>query len=64
MPSVVKSWPPDSANEAFIDQATSGFEAYRAGVEPYTLAYAERETGVPAGPSASWRTLMPKPIEP
>ena len=24
------------------------FEAYRAGVEPYTLEYAERETGVPA----------------
>jgi len=36
------------ANEAFIAHATSGFEAYRAGVEPYTLDYAERETGVPA----------------
>jgi formate dehydrogenase major subunit len=32
----------------FIDRATSGFEAYRAAVEPYTLEYAERETGVPA----------------
>jgi predicted molibdopterin-dependent oxidoreductase YjgC len=36
------------ANEAFIRRATSGFEAFRACVEPYTLAYAERETGVPA----------------
>ena len=36
------------ANERFIDHATGGFEAYRAGVEPYTLEYAERETGVPA----------------
>ena len=32
----------------FIDRATTGFEAYRAAVEPYTLEYAERETGVPA----------------
>jgi predicted molibdopterin-dependent oxidoreductase YjgC len=32
----------------FIERATDGFEAYRAGVEPYTLEYAERETGVPA----------------
>ena len=37
------------ANQAFITHATTGFEAYRAGVEPYTLAYAERETGVPSG---------------
>ena len=29
-------------------RATTGFEAYRAKVEPYTLEYAERETGVPA----------------
>ena len=29
-------------------RATAGFEAYRAKVEPYTLEYAERETGVPA----------------
>jgi predicted molibdopterin-dependent oxidoreductase YjgC len=36
------------ANEAFIARATSGFEAYRASVEPYTLDFAERETGVPA----------------
>ncbi len=32
----------------FIDRATSGFEQYRAAVEPYTLEHAERETGVPA----------------
>ena len=35
-------------NRAFIEKATTGFEAYRAGVEKYTLAYAEKETGVPA----------------
>lgn len=35
-------------NREFITRATSGFEAYRAKVEPYTLEYAERETGVPA----------------
>jgi predicted molibdopterin-dependent oxidoreductase YjgC len=34
-------------NCEFIDNATTGFEAYRAAVEPYTLASAERETGVP-----------------
>jgi formate dehydrogenase major subunit len=32
----------------FIERATVDFEAYRAKVEPYTLDYAERETGVPA----------------
>ena len=36
------------ANSEFIERATSDFEAYRAGVEPYTLEYAQRETGVPA----------------
>jgi formate dehydrogenase major subunit len=36
------------ANEWFIQHATSGFEAYRACVEKYTLERAERETGVPA----------------
>lgn len=35
-------------NPAFIEHATTGFEEYRAGVEPYTLDYAERVTGVPA----------------
>jgi len=32
----------------FIENATTGFEDYRKKVEPYTLAFAERETGVPA----------------
>ena len=36
------------ANLEFIERATSGFEAYRAKVEPWTLEAAERETGVPA----------------
>ena len=36
------------ANTEFIRRATSGFEAYRAHVENYTLERAERETGVPA----------------
>ena len=35
-------------HERFIQQATSGFEAYRECVEKYTLDRAERETGVPA----------------
>jgi len=35
-------------NRGFIERATSGFDAYRAKVESYTLEYAERETGVPA----------------
>jgi formate dehydrogenase major subunit len=36
------------AHQAFIANATTGYEAYRASVESYTLEYAERETGVPA----------------
>ena len=36
------------SHEAFTRNATDGFEAYRTAVEPYTLEYAERETGVPA----------------
>jgi predicted molibdopterin-dependent oxidoreductase YjgC len=35
-------------DQEFIDRATSDYEAYKAKVESYTLAYAERETGVPA----------------
>jgi predicted molibdopterin-dependent oxidoreductase YjgC len=35
-------------NRAFIERATSGFEAYARSVEPYTLAEGERLTGVPA----------------
>ncbi len=38
----------DLVNRAFVERATEGFEAYRAGVETYTLDYAEKETGVPA----------------
>ena len=36
-------------NREFIERATVDFEAYKAKVDSYTLEYAERETGVPAG---------------
>jgi len=42
------------ANKKFIEHATSGFEAYCAHVEKYSLDRAERETGVPA--EVIWRT--------
>lgn len=35
-------------NREFIENATTGFEEYRKQVEPYTLEYAEKETGVAA----------------
>jgi predicted molibdopterin-dependent oxidoreductase YjgC len=35
-------------NREFIERVTTGFEDYRKSVEPYTLEYAERVTGVPA----------------
>lgn len=35
-------------NKEFIARAASGFAAYRDCVQPFTLQYAERETGVPA----------------
>ena len=35
-------------NPAFIERATTGYPAYRDCVEPYTLEYAERVTGIPA----------------
>jgi formate dehydrogenase major subunit len=35
-------------NQTFIERATTGFEAYRASVEPYTLEHAEQVTRVPA----------------
>ncbi|CAN5666286.1 molybdopterin-dependent oxidoreductase [soil metagenome] len=35
-------------NHAFIEHSTLNFQEYKAGVESYTLEYAERETGVPA----------------
>jgi predicted molibdopterin-dependent oxidoreductase YjgC len=34
-------------NETFVRRATTGFDAYRAAVEPYTLEMAEELTGVP-----------------
>ncbi len=34
-------------NEAFIARATSGFDEYRAAVEPYTLERVEEITGIP-----------------
>ena len=36
------------ADEKFIANATVGFDAFRASVEPYTLEFGERATGVPA----------------
>jgi len=35
-------------NTEFVERATTGFEAYRASVEPWTLEEAERVSGVPA----------------
>lgn len=35
-------------NRRFIDNATSGFDAFRAHVQSFTLDYAEAESGVPA----------------
>ena len=36
------------ADERFIANGTTGFDAYRAAVEPYSLEFGERATGVPA----------------
>jgi len=36
------------ANEEFIARATDGYEAFRASIEPWTLAEGERVTGLPA----------------
>ncbi len=36
------------AHDQFIANATTGFDAYRAAVESYTLEFGERTTGVPA----------------
>jgi formate dehydrogenase major subunit len=38
----------DLIHHEFVAQATTHFDEYRASVEPCTLAWAERETGVPA----------------
>ena len=35
-------------NRGFIERATTGFDAYRQSVEPYTLDHAENITGIPA----------------
>jgi predicted molibdopterin-dependent oxidoreductase YjgC len=35
-------------NRSFVERSTSGFDDYRASVEPYTLERAEEITGVPA----------------
>ena len=43
-----RSSPPAWRNREFIEHATSGFDAYRASVEPWTLERGEAETGVPA----------------
>ena len=34
-------------NEEFVRRATTGYEAYAASVQPYTVDRAERDTGVP-----------------
>ncbi|GAC1413565.1 MAG: molybdopterin-dependent oxidoreductase [Candidatus Velthaea sp.] len=36
------------ANEGFIRRSTQGFEAFKESVQPFTLDYAETETGIPA----------------
>ena len=36
------------AHDSFIANGTTGFDAYRDAVEPYTLEFGERATGVPA----------------
>jgi len=38
----------DLVNRTFVANATTGFEAYRSAVEPYTLEEGERLTGVPS----------------
>ena len=43
-----RSSTPGLHNTAFIERATTGFEEYAAVVEPWTLAAAEKVTGVPA----------------
>ena len=48
MPWPGRSSPPGSRIGSSSQHATTGFESYKQAVEPYTLAYAERETGVPA----------------
>jgi formate dehydrogenase alpha subunit len=50
------------ADEAFIRERTEGFHAWRGALETYTLPYAERVTGVPAGDiarAARWYARPP-----
>src|SRR2546426_9820237 len=49
-------------DERFIRERTEGFHAWRGSLEPYTLAYAERVTGVPArdiAQAARWYAQPP-----
>ena len=49
-------------DETFIRARTEGFHAWRGSLEPYTLEYAERVTGVPAGDivqAARWYARPP-----
>src|SRR5262249_57817765 len=41
-------------NEAFVERPTTGFDAYAAAAQPYTLERPEHDTGVPAA-------LIPQP---
>jgi formate dehydrogenase major subunit len=50
------------ANRAFIERATTGFAAYQACVEKYTLDYAERTTGCRPRRSATSPTRTRAPI--
>jgi formate dehydrogenase alpha subunit len=50
------------ADEAFVRARTEGFHAWQGSLERYTLAYAERVTGVPAGDiaqAARWYARPP-----
>jgi formate dehydrogenase major subunit/formate dehydrogenase alpha subunit len=49
------------ADDAFIRARTDGFHAWRGSLEPYTLPYAERVTGVPARDIASAARWYAKP---
>jgi predicted molibdopterin-dependent oxidoreductase YjgC len=48
----------DLVNHEFIERATSGYDAFRDSVEPWTLDEAERVTGVPAEAIAEVAQLL------
>ncbi|TMQ24383.1 MAG: formate dehydrogenase subunit alpha [Candidatus Rokuibacteriota bacterium] len=48
-------------DDAFVRARTEGFHAWRGSLEPYTLDYAERVTGVPAGDIAQAARWYAKP---